>query len=363
LPIRRALHGDKGKIQTFMKGEADMKVTNPKFLTRVRNESKLTLRISQLPIMQSNLLLKFLTMNFCLIIDWQGAGAIKVPDACHLCMFMPASLQGGVTVYHKFESSAEIRKAIENLKAVCMDCFRESYHDNPEPFFSLIFEKLKDQLQDEDPDVEILHVHIDYQVQHVEEILVKWSGLYTDEDNEHMNIVEFRDLNIRTLQINTTKWLNNRSMRDMSRIPAQIFAPPGIKKEIVGKVADAGPKRYPREDKRLYQAVNPPKGANPKQNAGGGAKHAVVLPVVPPKQPVGGGQKGLCLKDLLHRKDPSEFPSGCPRPTAQCKFRHAVQLTAAGKLNPGDKAALLTGMGSMAGPFAVQAREYIEAHL
>ena len=51
--------------------------------------------------------------------------------------------------------------------------------------------------------------------------------------------------------------------------------------------------------------------------------------------PAAGAKKGLCFKDLLHKKDPAEFPSPCPKPVAQCKFRHGVQLlTAAGKLSP-----------------------------
>ena len=46
--------------------------------------------------------------------------------------------------------------------------------------------------------------------------------------------------------------------------------------------------------------------------------------------PVVGAKKGLCLKDLLHKKDPTEFPSLCPKSDAQCRFRQGVNLTSAG---------------------------------
>ena len=69
--------------------------------------------------------------------------------------------------------------------------------------------------------------------------------------------------------------------------------------------------------------------------------------------------KGCCV----HKKDPAEFSSPCPKPEPQCKFRHGVQLTVAGKLSPADKTAFLTGIATMEEPFAEQACTYIESHL
>ena len=66
---------------------------------------------------------------------------------------------------------------------------------------------------------------------------------------------------------------------------------------------------------------------------------------------------------MLHKKDPAEFSSPCPKPEAQCKFRHGVQLTVAGKLSPAYKTAFLMGIATMEQPFAEQARKYIESHL
>ena len=65
--------------------------------------------------------------------------------------------------------------------------------------------------------------------------------------------------------------------------------------------------------------------------------------------PVVGAKKGLCLKDLLHKKDPTEFPSLCPKSDAQCRFRHGVKLTLAGLHSPLDKIAVLTGIAGING--------------
>ena len=79
--------------------------------------------------------------------------------------------------------------------------------------------------------------------------------------------------------------------------------------------------------------------------------------------PAAGAKKGLCFKNLMRKKDPAEFPSPCPKPDAQFKFRHGVHLTAAGKLSPADKTAVFMGTAAMVGPFSEQARTYIESHL
>jgi hypothetical protein len=99
LPLRRALHGDKMKIQALTQGDPEMKICNPRLMTPMRKNSHLADNILSLPIMQAPLLLKFLTMNFCLVIDLIGTGSFKLPIGCHLCMFMPGPL--GTFPYYK----------------------------------------------------------------------------------------------------------------------------------------------------------------------------------------------------------------------------------------------------------------------
>ena len=89
ISVRRTLHGDKGKIAAYMAGEVDPLIRSPKLMTKIRNASLMPARLANLPIMQAGLLVKILTMNFCMVIDWIGAGN-KTPDAAHLCMFYSA---------------------------------------------------------------------------------------------------------------------------------------------------------------------------------------------------------------------------------------------------------------------------------
>eukprot|EP01036_Dinobryon_divergens_P036396 gene36396-47381_t len=66
--------GDKSKITFFTRGEADAKISgNAAILTRIRNQGKGTLRLMSLPVMQAPLLLvKLLTMTFCVTLDFIG---------------------------------------------------------------------------------------------------------------------------------------------------------------------------------------------------------------------------------------------------------------------------------------------------
>ena len=172
-----------------------------------------------------------------------------------------------------------------------------------------------------------------------------------------MDVAAFRDLCISTLTIDTQQWRSDKGCDDMGCIPAQVLAPPGFKMDIP-KVARV--EKYSRDERKEYklkQQAGKVRDPHKKIKAPAKIPAAVVNP------PAAGAKKGLCLKDLLHKKDPVEFPSSCPKPDVQCKFRHGVHLTAAGKLSQADKTAVLTGMAAMVGPFAEQERTYIESHL
>jgi len=195
-------------------------------------------------------------------------------------------------------------------------------------------------------------------VYHTEALFVKYAALFVHKTYEHMDVAAFRDLCIQTLTINTTQWRSDKGCDDMGCIPAQVLAPPGFKSDVP-KVPRVD--KYPRAERKEYQLKQ--QAAGKAKNPSKKLKTPAPIPAVLATPPVAGSKKGICLKDLLNRKDPGEFSSPCPRPAAQCKFRHEVKLTAAGKLNPLDKTAVLTGIAAMEGPFAEQARTYIEAHL
>ena len=44
-----------------------------------------------------------------------------------------------------------------------------------------------------------------------------------------MDFEEFKKFNKKILQINTSRWLDDHSRLDRTKIPRQVFAPPGVK--------------------------------------------------------------------------------------------------------------------------------------
>ena len=77
-----------------------------------------------------------------------------------------------------------------------------------------------------------------------------------------------------------------------------------------------------------------------------------------------GAARGICVGDLLSNADGAIFPQGCVKPAGTCQHRHNVQLTAAGKLSPTDKAEVLRSLGTvMKGKFAESAKQYVMLHL
>ena len=83
-------------------------------------------------------------MNFCMVIDWIGAGN-KTPDAAQLCMFYsapPASSTQAALTYYEFRTSLEIKDAVENFCLILMDMFQERI-GHRDFFFAEIFEMMK----------------------------------------------------------------------------------------------------------------------------------------------------------------------------------------------------------------------------
>jgi len=399
IPLRRALHGDKSKITFFTRGEADAKITgNAAILTRIRNQGKGTLRLMSLPVMQAPLLVKLLTMTFCVTIDFTGTSANRTPDALHICMFMESPSPGA---YFKFTTTKELIEMFDNMERVTMSIFQEKYGD-PNPHYSRIFLGIKDSLRDDDPDTGVQHCNINYQVWKIEEIVVSWSEIYSNEDYANMSRPDFLALNIKILSINKDKWRKDHGEYDKSRIPAQIISSGVISKNAVAEDVRGGKyPKYTRGEQRAYnrgagaqfngqpRVTNQPgvagslgagrgagrygggRGGGGQQMAAANRHAAAPVNIAVPKLGGAGGVKGgssggLCLRDMLHAKDPVSFPSGCTIESTtgvECKHRHGIQLTSGGKLNPADKADALRSLKTMQGAFAEQAKPYILANL
>ena len=81
-------------------------------------------------------------------------------------------------------------------------------------------------------------MHINYLVRgvveaHIVEFANKLNTNYGD--NGHIDFEFFKTLNKKNLKINTSKWLDDHSRLDRSKIPKQVVAPPREFKPLVLK--------------------------------------------------------------------------------------------------------------------------------
>jgi hypothetical protein len=206
----------------------------------------------------------------------------------------------------------------------------------------------------------------------VEAHLVEFSKLYTNGENEHMDFEEFKTLNKKTLRIDTSKWLDDHSRLDRSKIPKQVVAPPGVKPSAVKR--DFNQAFNNKNDRIPYRGQRAPMDGGGNGRGGGrmGGRGAYrykreqpdeeppANKPIPNKQPKLAAS-GICIRNTLNLKDPAKFPTGCIKP--DCQHRHDVVLTGAGKLSPPDKERVMKTLTDMPGNFAKTALAFITKYM
>ena len=73
-PLLRLLHNDRQKLAKVTNGDPTIKVSNPAMLAKIKI-TQLNTNLEDLPIMQTHVLTKLLTMTACTQIDYSGAGS------------------------------------------------------------------------------------------------------------------------------------------------------------------------------------------------------------------------------------------------------------------------------------------------
>ena len=81
-------------------------------------------------------------------------------------------------------------KAFEHLKQVLMGVMLEP-RTSKRPLFAKIFQPTIDALSDTDMNTRLDFLHIDFIVRRCNHMVVEWSKLYTNENNEHLPYEEF----------------------------------------------------------------------------------------------------------------------------------------------------------------------------
>ena len=133
--LLRLLHNDRQKLAKLTNSDATIKVSNPAMLAKIKVH-QLGLNIEDLPIMQTHMLTKLLTMHACEQIDYSGVGSKA--DAWHISHFL------------KFERDGVTLRAVKSMKTSIEKCFCAIALEgrNDYAFFCVIFRPTCENLYD-----------------------------------------------------------------------------------------------------------------------------------------------------------------------------------------------------------------------
>ena len=350
IPLQRALHQDRKKLAVLTNNDPDMKATNPALLTRIRNQQANTI-IPSLPVMQGDILSKFIQMLWCITLDFSGTG--KKADAVHPSHFLKFDANGDLST---FKNIGDFIQFVDNIQAVCMAVFMEDKKSIP--FFSRIFLLLRDKFRDTSLDRSVEHLNCNFMAYNLALMFNEWAQLYTNGANINATHEEFLQMNLAVLDFDEIEWQQRCKSKDMSKVPNQQVTPKAAKSL---PATTAGSPRTKGNKHKLGGKAAPPAPKRQKTSAptqaGSGAPAAAV-------QQGRGANKGkqatMCLKHILHEKDPLEFPAQCVN--APCHRSHATQLQG-GKFSAQDKTAALGILANPRGTFETKAKQYIIANM
>jgi hypothetical protein len=211
--------------------------------------------------------------------------------------FMPAPQNGS---RFEFQTIAEHVSAFEHLKRVLKGVMIEP-RNSKRPLFGKIFQSLIDALRDTDMNTRLDFLPIDFIVRKCNHIVIEWSKLYSNENNEHLPYEEFLVLNEAALTIPVTEWL----YIGRNQIPGKHFVAAPVddhhkKKQRVnpntpttgGGAAAKGGGKYGKKKQQQTSSTMP---VTPKPTAPSASK---------PTQEV-------CIRSLLHQIDAISHPGDC----------------------------------------------------
>ena len=342
-PLRRALHHDTTKFQRLTQHMTDLKLTDPSLGVNIRNMSCAP-ALHGLAAMQTENIPHLLGFHFCAELDFTGKD--HKLDAINLHTFLRGKEEGDIA---KFESTQDIRRAIENAKRVYMTVMMEE-SGSATPFWGRIFNRLLDLLQDINPERSIEDLNIDFVAWKFNSMFVAWSELFKAEQYANKPFEEFTRLNEEVLQFDPIDWQNKCARMAASRIPPQKVPPTRkVNEEKVQKHRQEEQARDPKENSKRRKT-----GVKPRPPAVVSPTPPVLATNPPPLPTV--QAKGICVRNLFHTADPTLFPGPCKPP---CNRQHNVKLRN-GKLAVADKAAVRTSLEAMSGKFAELALQELD---
>jgi hypothetical protein len=189
---------------------------------------------------------------------------------------------------------------------------------------------------------------IDFIVREYNHMVMEWSELYSNENNEHLSYEDFLTLNEAALTIPVAEWLylglNQPLIPRQNQIPGKHFvsAPtddPGAKRQRVNPTTPAAGGNAVAKSSGVY-------GKKKQQQTSSNAPQTPKPTAPPASKPT----QEVCSKNLLHQVDAIAHPGDCT--IANCKRKHNAHQHN-GKLSKTDKELVRSHIDGMTlGPYA-----------
>jgi hypothetical protein len=218
-PLLRLLHSDRLKLAKLTNNDATIKMTNPVLLAKIKT-SQLNTNLEDLPIMQTHMLTKVLTMTACTPIDYSGPGAKA--DAWYIAHFLRFE-RDGVTL-RAFKTLKDFQELIDTVEKCFCAIAMETKSDRP--FFRDIFRPMRDNFYDSARKTKLDDVPIDWLTYEVATLFNQWAQLYTDTQYAAVDFETFKQLNIAALHFDNKEWRHESNDAESTTTPVQRVNPP-----------------------------------------------------------------------------------------------------------------------------------------
>ncbi len=352
IPLRRAVHNDCEKLAKITHAATELKLTDHSLAVNIRNlhsESGIqnlgALRTTSIPHL----------LGFQFSVEPGFTGTAKTLDSLDMSNFIPVPKNGS---RFEFRTIAEQFSAFEHLKRVLMGVMLEP-RSSKRPLFGRIFQPLIDALRDTDMNTRLGFLPIVFIVRKCNHMVMEWSKLYSNDNNEHLPYEDFLALNEAALTIPVTEWLylgrNQPLIPRQNQIPGKHF--------VESQTDDYNSK------KQRVNPTTPTAGGNAAPKGGGkyGKKKqqqtssAAPKTIKPTAPPAAKPTQVVCIKSHLHQVNAAAHPGDCTIATYTRKH-NAIQNN--GKLSKPDKESVRSYIdGRIPGPFADKRKITFDTYL
>ena len=334
LPLRRALHNDKGKLERLLQPATELKLTDPALAVTIRNMHSQS-GIQNLGALHPASIPHLLSFQYCVEPGFTGTN--KTPDALDLAAFMEQP-NGHRPEFH---GAFHIAEAYENMQRTYCSVMMED-RNALHPHFRAIFRGPIDALREINLNHKLDNLPPNYLVWKCNQMNLQWAAQYRNEANEFLSEEAFNRVCVQALTIPVAEWMLEGNY--LKEVPRQVYTPG---KRPTNPTNNRQEKKQRGSPNNGPPASNAPKTINPPPK-GPAQKQS------PPQTGANPSRNEICLKHLFYNADPAEYED-CKLGAKACPRIHNVKLAPGGKLHPKDKEDTRKALQGLSGKFGTKA--------